>query len=108
MPDEVFHHYGEQKLNMMIVFCFIKLQGVKALCCRSATRSAVYMLGVCHAGVSLPSFQNVLCSGYCELMCLSAGKVTMQLPWIHWWWQNTRQALGTACMLALQPTCPCL
>ncbi len=65
MLDEVFHHYDEQKLNMMIVFCIIKLQGVKALCCPSATRYAVCMLVVCHAGLSLHSFQDVLCSGHC-------------------------------------------
>lgn len=33
--NEDFHHSGEQKLNMKIVFCTIKLLGLKAPCCRS-------------------------------------------------------------------------
>lgn len=74
--DEALHS-GEQKLNMMIVSCIIELQGVKALCCHSATRSAVCMLGVCHAGVSSRSLQDVFCNGHFSnynLMRLCIGK----------------------------------
>ncbi|KAL0020900.1 hypothetical protein WJX77_008537 [Trebouxia sp. C0004] len=31
-------------------------------------------------------------------MRMEKAKVTMQLPWTHWWWQNMRRALDTACV----------